>query len=271
MNVLEEIVANKRLEVARRKLVIPPNHLVRALDLYPVRRFTAALAGGRRIIAEIKRKSPASGPFRAEIDVAELAGTYETSGASAISVVTDLSYFGTTLTDARTVRENASVPLLVKDFIVDPYQVYEARAFGADAVLLIARVLAPTELHSLVNLVRTLGMEALVEVHDRKDLWKAREGGARAIGINNRDLDSFEVSLEVSRELAREIPEDVLSVSESGISSRREIDELTAGGIDAFLIGSALLRAIDPGRLIRELIGAEPVEILDRSSRQSAV
>jgi indole-3-glycerol phosphate synthase len=269
MNILEKIVSNKRLEVAGRRLMIPSKHLVANLELYPLREFAAALSGGRRIIAEVKRKSPAVKAYRRGIDLVGLAQIYEQSGAAAISVVTDATNFGTSLSDARLVRERIGIPLLVKDFIVDPYQVYEARAFGADAVLLIARINPLTTLTSLVSLTRTLGMDALVEAHDDDDLWKAREAGARIVGINNRDLDSLEVSLDVTRALRRKVPDEVTVVSESGITSRSEIDELCALGVDAFLVGSALLRSADPGRLLRDL--ADPGRFASEwpSSRRS--
>ncbi len=260
MRILEDIVSNKRLEVARRKVVVPPGDLAHQLGRYSVRDFGAAISGGCRIIAEIKRKSPSVDCFRRDLDVAELAKTYERNGAAAISVVTDTTRFDTSLSDARVVREATELPLLVKDFVVDPYQVYEARAFGADAILLIARIASLTALRSLIGLAHELGMEALVETHTEQDLRKACEAGARVIGVNNRDLDSLEVSLDVTRALVDEAPSGVLLVSESGISSRAEIDELSARGVGAFLIGSALLRSADPGRLLRELAGPQGVQ-----------
>jgi indole-3-glycerol phosphate synthase len=269
MNTLERIVSNKRLEVAGRKLVIPPKHLVANLDIYPVRDFAAALSGGRRIISEVKRRSPATRSYRKDIDLVGLARAYEQSGAAAISVVTDVTNFGTSLSDARLIRETVEIPLLVKDFIVDPYQVYEARAFGADAVLLIARICDPPTLTSLVSLTHTLGMAALVEAHDEEDLWKAHESGAGIVGINNRDLDSLEVSLDVTRTLLEKVPNGSIVVSESGISSRTEIDELSVLGVDAFLIGSALLRSANPARLLRELAGTASVAREWPSSHQN--
>lgn len=195
------------------------------------------------IIAEIKRASPSKGVINDKIDVAEIARNYESGGAAAISVLTETEYFGGSLADLSRVSQTVRIPILRKDFIVDEYQIYEAAAMGADAILLIVAALSEDELTSLRKLAQDeLGMDALVEVHNRKELEIAAKIGAGIIGINNRDLHSLEVSLDVSRQLIADRPENTLMVSESGISSREEIDELKRLGFDGFLIGETLMR-----------------------------
>jgi indole-3-glycerol phosphate synthase len=221
----------------------------------PVRGFRAALEGRGRIIAEIKGKSPSVASFRQQGAPERLAGIYEQHGASAISIVTDERNFGTSLKDVERVRAASTLPVLVKDFIIDAYQVAEARASGADAVLLIARILSPGALEQLLEHARGLGMDALTECHDEEDIDKARAAGAGILGINNRDLRTLEVSLDTTRRLVPRIPGSALCVSESGIDRRDQIEELSELGVDAFLIGGALLSAEDPAAKLRELAG----------------
>ncbi len=205
------------------------------------------------IIAEIKRSSPSKGVIKADIDVVELARSYETGGAAAISVLTETEYFGGSLVDLLAVSQKARVPILRKDFIVDEYQVWEAAAFGADAILLIVAALSPNELSELGRAADEIGMDVLVEVHALDELKLASDAGAKIIGVNNRDLQSLEVSLDVSRELIDSKPEGVLMVAESGLATRDEIAELRTLGFDGFLIGETLMKSDDPAASLREL------------------
>jgi indole-3-glycerol phosphate synthase len=257
MRFLERIIRQKKSEVATKCVRVPLEALRARPHGAAVRDFAAALRGGVRIIAEIKKRSPRVARFRQASRADLLAPVYEAHGAAAISVVTDAANFGTSLADAQRSRRMVSLPVLVKDFFVDPYQIYEARAHGADAVLLIARLLDERTLRSLYDLVRGLGMHALVEVHDRADLARAKACGAGIIGINNRDLDNFQVSIDTTRALIAEAG-DATVVAESGIGDRQTIEELSALGVDAFLIGGALLQSEDPGALLSELLGETP-------------
>lgn len=204
------------------------------------------------IIAEIKRSSPSKGVINDTIDVSEVARSYETGGAAAISVLTENEFFGGSLADLELVSETVSLPVLQKDFIVDVYQIYEAAAAGADAVLLIVAALSEEELRLLFRTAeRDLGLDALVEVHSVEEMRTAENIGARIIGVNNRDLHSLGVSLDVSRRLINERPETSLMVAESGISTRAEIEEFQDLGFNGFLIGETLMRADD---IIIELV-----------------
>ena len=185
-----------------------------------------------------------------------LARTYEQNGASAISIVTDPARFGTSLDDVRAVRDTVTLPVLAKDFVIDAYQVIAARAAGADAVLLIVRLLDLERLRALLHVAHDLGMAALVETHSEPEILAALTAGARIIGINNRDLDTMQVSLDTTRRLAGLVPDEAVLVSESGISSRADVDELSACGATAFLVGGSLLAADDPGAALRALTTA---------------
>jgi indole-3-glycerol phosphate synthase len=253
---LEGILARKRRDVARKRRGRRVNELECGAQEQPVRGFREALAQGGAIIAEIKRKSPTVRAFRPNGGIERLAGIYEANGAAAISIVTDEENFGTSLADVCRVREACRLPVLVKDFIIDGSQVLEARAAGADAVLLIARILDEHVLAHLLRLAERLGMAALVECHDPGDLERAVRSGAGLIGINNRDLDTFCVSLEPTRRLLPRIPQGIVRVSESGIRTVEDIAELRALGVDAFLIGGALLESDDPGERLRTLAGS---------------
>jgi indole-3-glycerol phosphate synthase/phosphoribosylanthranilate isomerase len=257
MNFLERAVVRKGEEVARlldRHRLRPPERPADA----GVRDFAAAIRGGGRIIAEVKHRSPSYSDFRQQAAPARLALAYARNGAAALSVVTDAKHFGTSLADVRPMREATGLPVLVKDFVIDTVQVREAWAAGADALLLIARILDERRLRALLAEVESLGMTALVECHDEDDVAKALACGARVVGVNNRDLSSLATDLGLSRRLAPRIPDGVIRVSESGLSLREHITELAPLGVDAFLIGHALLRSRDPGRKLRELRGVEP-------------
>ncbi len=259
---LDEVLRRKREEVAAKTRSYRINDLECRACRHAVRDFRATLTGGgtRRgtpgavIIAEIKKKSPTVARFLQNGDPERLARIYETNGAAAISVVVDEWNFGTSLCDVDRIRRVTRLPILAKDFAIDGSQLLEARAAGADAVLLIARILSGAMLSHLLGLSRRLGMSALVECHDEADVKKAVESGAAIIGINNRDLGSLAVSLQTTRRLLPRIPENVIRVSESGITSREDIDALRSLGVNAFLVGSALLHSHDPGRFLRNLL-----------------
>ncbi len=257
---LDRVVREKEAEIAVQRARRSAGELARAAVDRPVRDFGAALApgAGERIIAEIKRRSPSVPAFRHGGDPAGLARIYRDHGAAAISIVTDERNFGTSLADVARVRAAVDLPVLVKDFVIDAYQVLAARAAGADALLLIARLLAPESLARLLDQARGLGLQALVECHDEADVEQATAAGARIIGVNNRDLATLATSLGTCERLLPLIPPGVLRVAESGIRRRDEIIALARRGADAFLVGGALLASADPGRTLRELLGVEP-------------
>lgn len=255
---LDRVVKAKESELAIKRARRPLDEIQRDLTAFPPRDFHAALTPGGTIIAEIKKRSPSVASFPRGKDPGRLAAVYRDNGAAAISIVTDEANFGTALTDVPSVRAAGELPVLVKDFIIDPYQVIEAWAAGADAILLIARLLTVDSLGALLNLVRQLGIFALVECHNEADIHAATNAGARIVGINNRDLRSLTTSLDTTRRLLPLIPANMLCVSESGIRSRAEIEELGARGAHAFLIGGSLLSAEDPGALLRTLNGEAP-------------
>ena len=258
---LEKVLVAKHTELTERARRRPAASLAADAASTPVRDFVAALSADgravpdRRVIAELKAKTPTieSFPWSERLD--ELSAIYRDNGAAAISVVTDERHFGTSLADAARFRETAGLPVLVKDFIIDPYQVLEARAHGADAVLLIERILEWDALTGLLDVVRELGMTALVEAHDRAGLVAALEARAEVVGINNRDLDTLGVSADNTLELARLVPAGVILVAESGITCGADAARLEAAGAGAFLVGGALLGADDPAALLRELRG----------------
>ncbi len=206
------------------------------------------------IIAEIKRASPSKGVIKGEIDVAKLARSYAAGGAAAISVLTEPKHFDGTLSDLVAAVRSVDIPILRKDFIVDEYQIVEAAAAGASAILLIVAALPIDELARLHKVATELGLDVLVEIHDAAEMQTAIDVGARIIGVNNRDLHSLEVSLDTSRQLIRERPDGVLLISESGISTREEIDELKALGFEGFLIGETLMRTGNPSETLADWI-----------------
>ncbi len=280
--ILNQILADKRTEVADRKSRIPVADLKRiASDAPPPRDFASALrttppspvigrgAGGEgsgdsalrtphsalRLIAEVKKASPSKGLIRPDFDPVWIAKTYEAAGASAISILTDEKYFQGKLEYLTAVHDAVSIPCLRKDFIVDPYQIYEARAARADAILLIVAALTPGELSEFMALSNELGMAALVETHTAEELDIALNAGAQVIGINNRNLQTFETKLETTLSLAPKVPGVRVLVSESGIFTRADVESLLRAGVDAILVGESLMRIPDPGVKVKELLG----------------
>jgi len=254
--VLASIVRTKQEEVAR--LRSRHGEFAEALGAAPSPRgFRAALAGGARVslIAECKRRSPGAGEILPGLDPVALTRGYEQAGARALSVLTDQTYFGGTLSDLSDVRSHTGLPLLRKDFTIDPLQVVEARVAGADAVLLIVRILSDETLRLLHAEARGLGLDVLVEVHDACELERAIAIGADLIGINNRDLSTFVTDLDTTVRLLAEVPPDVVLVSESGIRTVEDIERLGEAGVDAILVGEALLRAPDPNTVARAFAG----------------
>ncbi len=225
------------------------------------RAFIERLAGpgpsGINVIAEIKRASPSKGRIRENIDPAEYARKYELGGAAAISVLTDATFFGGSLDDLGKVRQAASLPVLRKDFIISSYQVYESALMGADAVLLIVRVLSPELLSDLIALCADIGLDALVEAHDEKEYATAASSGARLIGINNRDLTTFETDISTSVGIAGRIAHGQVLVAESGIHSRQDVARLVDAGIWNFLIGESVVAADDPVKFLKALHGVK--------------
>ena len=257
-NKLEEIVAHKRQELAETKRAKPLAQLERALKSRPPSRgFAAAIRrpGKLSLIAEIKKASPSAGPIRPGADVVEVAKIYAGAGAQAISVLTDSKFFSGSLKDLSAVREKVSVPVLRKDFLIEEYQVVEAAAAGADALLLIAAILDRPALKRLIGLARDLSLDALVEVHSEPELEQALEAGAEVIGINNRDLKTLQVDLETTQRLIGRIPAGRLRVSESGIRSRADVEFVQRQGADAILVGEELMGSADPAEKIKELMG----------------
>ena len=207
------------------------------------------------IIAELKRASPSRGEINADFDLAERAQAYQRGGAIAISILTEEDYFQGSLDDLRVVRQTVPLPLLRKDFIVDEFQIYESAAAGADAVLLIVAALSDEALRNLRSIAEDeLGMDALIEVHTAEELRRASDCGATLIGVNNRDLHTFEVSLETSAQLIQEAPRDVICISESGLRTAEDLHRLKESGYKGFLIGEALMRAEDPAVVLKELL-----------------
>jgi len=256
--IIDDIVRDKRTDLQRAKAAVPVADLQqRALFRAPRRGLRAALEGRHRaIIAEVKKASPSKGIIRADFDPVWIASRYAESGAAAISVLTEERYFQGSLDYLAKIRQRVSVPLLRKDFVFDPYQLYEARAFGADAVLLIVAILPDTLLQELLWLAEELNLSSLVEVHDRIELERAVRGGARLLGINNRDLRTFHTTLATTEELLPLVPPDALVVAESGIETASDIERLERLGVGAFLIGEAFMRAADPGARLSDFLGA---------------
>ncbi len=253
-SVLDRIFAAKRVELEARVRAVPLDQIrAQAAQAQAPRGFAAALAQrSPAIIAEIKRASPSKGDIFPGLDPAAVAAAYQACGAAAISVLTDAHFKGS-LDDLRVVRTTAGLPLLRKDFIFDPYQVYEARAAGADCILLILAMLAEQQALALANLAGELELDVLVEVHDRAELESAQRTGALLIGINNRDLHTFKTDIAVTEQLLSGYRGGALIVSESGIETPADIRRLYAAGARAFLIGESLLRERDPERTLREI------------------
>jgi indole-3-glycerol phosphate synthase len=258
--VLARIVDARRTEVARRQKIVPePVLRMAAKKAEPVRNFAAALSRDSiNIIAELKKASPSAGLLRADFDAVSLARGFETAGAAALSVLTEEGFFQGALAYLRDARASVALPVLRKDFILEPWQVWEARAANADSFLLIVAALTPMELRSLLELGRELGMEALVEVHAAAELDQALAAGAQIVGVNNRNLHTLEVRVETSFELVEAIPDDCIAVSESGLRSADDLARLRAAGFDGFLIGESLMREADPGVALRGLLSSGP-------------
>jgi indole-3-glycerol phosphate synthase len=254
--VLATIAGHVRQEVERRRKEAPLSALKdRALFHAPVRGFANSLKGTqRRIIAEIKRASPSKGVIRENFNSAAIAAEYASHGASAISVLTEERFFQGSLGDLARVHETVAVPLLRKDFIIDRYQLTEAKSYGADAVLLIAALLDPRLLWEFREEANSLALDTLIEVHTEKELDAALTAGAQLIGINNRDLTTFEVSLATTEKLAPQIPTETPAICESGIDNVEQIQRVERWGVHVFLIGESLMRAPNPGRKLAELL-----------------
>lgn len=255
---LDDIVAATKVAVAEHKRRVPFDELVRQARMrVPAADFAAALSGhGVKIIAEVKKASPSRGVIKADFDPVAIARAYTRSGAAAISVLTEEKYFQGSLEYLTAIGNDLGEnrpPLLRKDFIVDSYQVFEARAYGADAILLIPAILSSSELAALLELTHKLGMKALVEAHNEQEIKKAVACGAKIIGINNRDLQTFKVDIHTTGRLRELIPCERLVVSESGISCREDIDYLKSLGFNAALVGEALMTAQDIGQKLKEL------------------
>jgi indole-3-glycerol phosphate synthase len=255
MSTLDQLVVAAREAVERRRAETPLSELEGQLSgRGPDRPFNEALVRpGLSVIAEFKRRSPSGGEISAGADVAEVTSAYERGGAAALSVLTEESSFGGSLADLRAAREATSVPILRKDFTVDPSQLYEAAVHGADAVLLIAAALELSELARLHEEARAIDLDCVVEVHDADDLERALEIDCDVIGINNRDLRDLGVDLETTQELLTDVPAGKTVVAESGYQSRAQIEELDRIGVDAVLVGESLMRAPDPEEAVREL------------------
>lgn len=256
-DILAEICARKRAEVADAAELRSLEAIeTDAREASAPRDFAASLENpGISLIAEIKRASPSKGEIAPDLEPASLARAYEEAGASAISVLTDEAGFAGTLADLTAARDAVSLAVLRKDFIVDPYQVFEARAGGADAILLIVGALDPSALGSMLELGDDLGMASLVEVHDGRELEVALDSGAAIVGVNNRDLRTFEVSLTTCIELSEKIPSWVLGVAESGISTRGDVELVESAGYDAILVGESLLISDNVEGQVHELLG----------------
>ena len=260
-DILKKIVANKRLEVEQLKIDHPMAELRERIETpghsAPLNLAGALMGDEVRVIAEVKKASPSKGLLRQDFDPASLATAYAENGAAAVSVLTDADYFQGSVLHLEEVRRTLTphgIPVLRKEFIVDPYQVYEARAYGADAILLIVSVLTAKELGELMSLAGELWMQCLVEVHDEDELGIALDAGAEIVGINNRNLHNFVTSLSVTERLAPLVPSGKIVVSESGIDTRDDVIRVGRAGAHAVLVGEALVTAADPGERLRGLL-----------------
>jgi indole-3-glycerol phosphate synthase len=261
-DILRRILDHKAREVAEQAERLPLKEVGRRAEHAPEpRELVGALrariqAGEAGVIAEIKRASPSKGLLRPHFDPPAIARSYEAGGAAALSVLTDVQFFQGGEEHLREARAACGLPVLRKDFMVDAYQVYEARAMGADCILLIVAALGDAQMVELAGLASHLGMDVLVEVHDAEELDRALALGPPMVGINNRDLRSFETRLETTLELLERIPADTLVVTESGVHTREDVARMREAGVHAFLVGEAFMRAEDPGARLRALFGA---------------
>ncbi|MGH7601941.1 MAG: indole-3-glycerol phosphate synthase TrpC [bacterium] len=255
---LSRVVSHKRREIAQAKQLLPLAEFERRARAQAAPRdFRRALAGSENIvvIAEMKKASPSAGILRDEYDPKLLAKNYSANGAAALSILTDAEFFHGHLEHLQQARETCALPLLRKDFLLEPYQVLEARAHGADAILLVVAILDRSQLFELLSVAAELGMQALVETHNETEIDRALLAGADIIGINNRDLQTFEVALETAERLAKLIPRSCVRVAESGLTSRQDVQRMAACGMDAILVGSHLMRQPDPGKALSTLTG----------------
>ena len=256
MNILEKIVANKRIEIAEKKVRISVKQLeISICNAQPVPSLREYLLDEKKsgIICEFKRRSPSKGIINASAKVQEVTSKYELAGASAISVLTESAFFGGSAQDLTDARDVTTIPILRKDFIIDPFQILEARAIGASAVLLIAAILEKHEVKSLAEYAKSLGLEVLFEVHDVEELEKF-DAAIEIVGVNNRNLKTFDVDINRSLEVGRFIPENCLKIAESGISSIENIRYLKTNGIDGFLVGENFMKTANPGDACMEFI-----------------
>ncbi|MDP2921229.1 MAG: indole-3-glycerol phosphate synthase TrpC [Candidatus Omnitrophota bacterium] len=257
-NFLEEIITLKRKEIEASQSKRPLSEFIGSRRLSKaIRPFKEAISGGEslNLIAEIKKKSPSfKRNFFRKLDISSMAGMYKSAGARAISVLTDKKFFSGNILHINEVKRAVDLPVLRKDFIIDEYQVYESRYFGADAILLIARILSVEEIKSFMHLAKKIGMDSVVEVHDENDLEKALLAGPEIIGVNNRDLDTLELSIENTIRLIPKIPKGIIKVSESGINTSDDVKKVRNTGADAVLIGSVFLKAEDIVGKIKEIM-----------------
>jgi indole-3-glycerol phosphate synthase len=262
--ILDEIIRNKRQEVSLLRMRFSGKNLDELIKALPKPRdFADAFKKGKfSLIAEIKKASPSAGLIRQDFEPITLAKTYEESGASAISVLTDQKYFQGKLEYLKAAKESTTIPILRKDFIIDEHQVYEARIAGADALLLIVRILDDEKLNGLLKLTEKLGMQALVETHNAEEVERALKTKAKIIGINNRDLDTLRIDLQTTIQLMEGFPQlkERVVISESGIVSNEDVEKLKAAGADGVLIGETLLKSKNIGEIIRELMGHDDAE-----------
>lgn len=261
-DILSQIVARKSADIEQARKTLPLGEIrARAEAASAPRNFLEQFTDKRKsavnIIAEVKRASPSKGPIRPDLDPAALAGAYAAGGAAAISILTDTPYFMGSLDDMAAAKAAVEIPVLRKDFILSEYQVYESRAHGADAILLIARILSPGRLQALYQLGEALGMDVLLEIHTAQEVEVALASGARLIGINNRNLKSFKTDTHTAMRLAARLAPDCIPVAASGISTKADIEANLAAGIHSFLIGESLVRAADPTRLLQEMINGQ--------------
>lgn len=260
MGLLEEIIRRKREHVAQRRAALPTSAL---RDLCARRRvsrsFETAIrrSGPIRAIAEMKRRSPSGGALRADLDPREIASAYAAHGAAALSVLTDEPFFAGRDADVAAAQRGCALPVLRKDFVIDEYQLAESRAIGADAVLLIVRLLDDAQLRDWIAASRELGLAALVESHDERELGRAIAAGATILGVNNRDLDTLRTTLDTSVALRPIIPAGCIAVAESGMRTRDDVRRVADVGYDAILVGETLLRSGDPGAALSALLGEE--------------
>jgi len=256
--ILDDIIASKKEELAAAKRQFSFSDMKnRAADAGPIRGFGKALSSGTgiRLIAEVKKASPSKGVIREDFDPVAIAKVYEESGASCISVLTEQQFFQGKLEYLGAIRRVAGLPLLRKDFIIDEYQIFEARAAGADAILLISACLEKNQMADYLGVADRLGLDVLVESHAYSELNKSLLAGATVVGINNRDLKTFSVSLQTTLDLLNDIPEDRIVVSESGIWSHDDVAMLEKAGVDAILVGESLMQEKDIGRKLKDLMG----------------